>query len=636
LSNSLSEVDLKFNFKLQKHIFMSWITKLFPFLLWIKDLSNPRTIKADFLAGLTVGFVIVPQSMAYAQLAGLGPQYGLYAAFLPVLVGAVMGSSRQLSTGPVAVVSLLTAAALGEIVTDPSSYAVYAALLALIVGLFQFSLGILRLGFVINFLSHPVVTGFTSAAAIIIGASQLPKVFGIRVISSNDTDWESACQPLSLADRVANSEVGGLHTICNADQSYETIARLFEAALFYTHLPTLAMALMGLIGIVILQRYFPKLPAILTVAVLSTATSFLIDYQGMGGAIVNSINIDGLFSFKIPRFDFNAMGTLFVYAITISLIGFMEAISVAKSMAASTKQRLDINQELIGQGLSNVTSSFFQGYPVSGSFSRSAVNLTAGAVTGFSSVVTAVIVGVTILWLTPLLYHLPLATLAAIILMSVASLIHFAPLKHAWKVEKHDGLVGLLTFVMTLVFAPHLENGIAFGVIMSLGLFLYRTMEPKFTELSVQHGSIIASSFISDSDEVSQSVKLAQWSGSLYFANAAYFETKLLELIAKNNENLRYIIVDVAAIVQIDASGEQVLSSLVETCSNSGVEILFARTERLEAELFRSGFKKRFGNNRFFDLRADALKHVWQELEDSKKEEEQTQAEGLNNAIASN
>ena len=615
---------------------MSWITKLFPFLLWIKDLSNPKTLKADILAGLTVGFVIVPQSMAYAQLAGLGPQYGLYAAFLPVLVGAVMGSSRQLSTGPVAVVSLLTAAALGEIVTDPSSYAVYAALLALIVGLFQFSLGILRLGFVVNFLSHPVVTGFTSAAAIIIGASQLPKVFGIRVISSNDTDWESACQPLSLADRVANSEVGGLHTICNADQSYETIARLFEAALFYTHLPTLAMALMGLIGIVILQRYFPKLPAILTVAVLSTATSFLIDYQGMGGAIVNSINIDGLFSFKIPRFDFNAMGTLFVYAITISLIGFMEAISVAKSMAASTKQRLDVNQELIGQGLSNVTSSFFQGYPVSGSFSRSAVNLTAGAVTGFSSVVTAVIVGVTILWLTPLLYHLPLATLAAIILMSVASLIHFAPLKHAWKVEKHDGLVGLLTFVMTLVFAPHLENGIAFGVIMSLGLFLYRTMEPKFTELSVQHGSIITSSFISDSDEVSQSVKLAQWSGSLYFANAAYFETKLLELIAKNNEKLRYIIVDVAAIVQIDASGEQVLSSLVETCSNSGVEILFARTERLEAELFRSGFKKRFGNNRFFDLREDALKHVWQELEDSKNEEEQAQAEELNDAIASN
>jgi SulP family sulfate permease len=602
---------------------MSWITKLFPFLLWIKDLSNPKTLKADILAGLTVGFVIVPQSMAYAQLAGLGPQYGLYAAFLPVLVAAVMGSSRQLSTGPVAVVSLLTAAALGEIVTDPSSYAVYAALLALIVGLFQFLLGVLRLGFVVNFLSHPVVTGFTSAAAIIIGASQLPKVFGIRVISSNDSDWVSACQTLSIPERIESGDVGGLHTICNADQSYETIARLLEAAFYFTHLPTLAMALMGMVGILILQRFFPRMPAILTVAVLSTAASFLIDYQGMGGTIVNSININGLFSFKIPRFDFNVMGTLFVYAITISLIGFMEAISVAKSMAASTKQRLDVNQELIGQGLSNVTSSFFQGYPVSGSFSRSAVNLTAGAVTGFSSVVTAAIVGITILWLTPLLYHLPLATLAAIILMSVASLIHFAPLKHAWKVEKHDGLVGLLTFVMTLVFAPNLENGIAFGVIMSLGLFLYRTMEPNFSELSVEHGSIIASRFADDSNEASNVVKVAKWSGSLYFANAAYFETKLLELIAKNNEELKYIIVDVASIVQVDASGEQVLSGLIETCSNSGVEILFARTERLEAELFRSGFKKRFGDNRFFDLRADALKYVWQELEDNNNEVEQ-------------
>jgi len=600
---------------------MSWITKLFPFLLWIKDLSKPKTIKADIIAGVTVGFVIVPQSMAYAQLAGLGPQYGLYASFLPVLIGAIMGSSRQLSTGPVAVVSLLTAAALGEIVTDPSSYAVYAALLALIVGLFQFSLGILRLGFVINFLSHPVVTGFTNAAAIIIGASQLPKVFGIRVINSNDTEWVSWCQPLSFIERMENVDSSGLHTICNADQSYETIARLLEAALFYTHLPTLAMALMGVLGIVVLQRFFPRMPAILTVAVVSTAASFLIDYEAMGGAIVNSIDIDGLFSFKIPSFDFNAMGTLFIYAITISLIGFMEAISVAKSMAATTKQRLDVNQELIGQGLSNIASSFFQGYAVSGSFSRSAVNLTAGAVTGFSSVVTAIIVGLTILWLTPLLYHLPQATLAAIILMSVVNLVHFSPLRHAWKVEKHDGWVGLLTFIMTLIFAPHLENGIAFGIIMSLGLFLYRTMEPNFTELSVQKGSIIASRFIDDTTEVSNAVKIAKWSGSLYFANAAYFETKLLELISKNEE-LKYIIVDVASIVQVDASGEQVLRNLVESCSDSGVEILFARTDRLEAELYRSGFKKRFGENRFFDLRADALKHVWQELEANEQEQE--------------
>ena len=172
-------------------------------------------------------------------------------------------------------------------------------------------------------------------------------------------------------------------------------------------------------------------------------------------------------------------------------------------------------------------------------------------------------------------------------------------------------------------------------MIMSLGLFLYRTMEPNFSELSVEHGSIIASRFADDSNEASNIVKVAKWSGSLYFANAAYFETKLLELIAKNNEELKYIIVDVASIVQVDASGEQVLSGLVETCSNSGVEILFARTERLEAELFRSGFKKRFGDNRFFDLRADALKYVWQELENSKNEDNQAQVEGLNDAAVS-
>jgi SulP family sulfate permease len=188
---------------------MTWLTRLFPFLLWIKDLSNPKNLKADVVAGATVAFVLIPQSMAYAQLAGLGPEYGLYASFLPVLIGAMMGSSRQLSTGPVAVVSLLTAAALGEIVTDPSSYAVYAALLALIVGIFQFSLGVLRLGFVINFLSLPVVTGFTNAAAIIIGASQLPKVFGIRVINSNDSDWESSCQPLTIIERIENIDVNG-------------------------------------------------------------------------------------------------------------------------------------------------------------------------------------------------------------------------------------------------------------------------------------------------------------------------------------------------------------------------------------------------------------------------------------------
>ena len=614
---------------------MNWALKLFPFLYWIKELKNPRVLKADTVAGVTVAMVIVPQSMAYAQLAGLGPQYGLYASFLPVMIAALMGSSRQLSTGPVAVVSLLTAAALGEIVTDTSSYVVYASLLALIVGLFQFTLGVLRMGFITNFLSHPVISGFTNAAAIIIGASQLSKVLGIRIINSSDTDWVSACQPLSLIERLESAGGRGLHTICNADQNYETIWRLFEAAIYYAHLPTVAMAVMSIIVMVVLKRFFPRAPSILTVVVISTAVSFLIGYEGMGGAIVSSIEVSGVFSFQIPSFDFKVMGTLFVYAITISLIGFMEAISVAKSMATKTKQRLDVNQELIGQGLSNVVSSFFQGYAVSGSFSRSAVNSSAGAVTGFSSVVTAAIVGLTLLWLTPLLYHLPQATLAAVIVMAVLHLINFAPIKHAWKVEKHDGVVGALTFVLTLIFAPHLENGIAFGVIMSLGLFLYRTMQPRFSEFSARDGSKFFISVTDNDEDESKdesinAVKIVKFSGSLYFANAAYFENKILELIAKNREQLKYIIVDVTGINQIDASGEEVLSSLVELCSISGIEILFARAEGIEAVLRRSGFKRKFGEGRFFNRRAEALRFAWQEIEgEGEGEEVETSPETL-------
>ncbi len=606
---------------------MNWALKLFPFLYWIKELKNPRVLKADFIAGVTVAMVIVPQSMAYAQLAGLGPQYGLYASFLPVMIAALMGSSRQLSTGPVAVVSLLTAAALGEVVTDTSSYVLYASLLALIVGLFQFTLGVLRMGFITNFLSHPVISGFTNAAAIIIGASQLSRVLGIRVINSSDTDWVSACQPLTLMERLETAGGRGLHTICNADQNYETIWRLIEAAIYYAHMPTVAMAVMSIIVMVVLKQFFPRVPSILTVVVISTAVSFLIGYEGMGGAIVSSIDISGVVSFQIPSFDFKVMGTLFVYAITISLIGFMEAISVAKSMATKTKQRLDVNQELIGQGLSNVVSSFFQGYAVSGSFSRSAVNSSAGAVTGFSSVVTAVIVGLTLLWLTPLLYHLPQATLATIIIMAILHLINFAPIRHAWKVEKHDGVVGALTFVLTLIFAPHLENGIAFGIIMSLGLFLYRTMQPRFSEFSARDGSKFFISVTDNDEDESKdesvnAVKIVKFSGSLYFANAAYFENRMLELIAKNREQLKYIIVDVTGINQIDASGEEVLSSLVELCSISGIEILFARAEGIEAILQRSGFIRKFGEGRFFNRRAEALRFAWQEIEGESEEVE--------------
>jgi SulP family sulfate permease len=571
---------------------MDKIAKFLPFLAWIHEIKDKDILKADLVAGLTVALVLVPQSMAYAQLAGLAPQYGLYASFLPVMIAALMGSSRQLGTGPVAVVSLLTAAAIPTIIPDGAdmvTYAAYASLLAFLVGIFQFALGALKLGFVINFLSHPVVVGFTNAAAIIIGTSQLNKVFGV-------------------------SKGEGEHTY---EQVWGTIAN----AAADTHMVTLLIAVLAFAIMISVKNYAPKLPGVLIAVAVTTIISYVMgfgisaDEGGFGGAIVGAIP-EGLPPLVVPMLDFSVINQMIVVAITIGLIGFMEAISIAKAMAAQTKQRLDADQELMGQGLANVVSSFFQGYAVSGSFSRSAVNISAGAVTGFSSVVTAVIVGITLVFLTPLLYHLPQATLAAVIIMAVINLIKFAPIMHAWKVEKHDAIVAVTSFVLTLLFAPHLENGIVIGVILSLALFLYRTMEPRFTELSAHDGSSILVNALDNELDRCEVVSIVKYSGSLYFGNAGYFEDKILKLIADKQECLKYVIVDMAGINQIDASGEEVLSGLLDRCSAGGVEILFARTEGIEKVLERSGFMDKFGKDRFYDRRTDALRFAWKELGD--------------------
>ena len=563
---------------------MKRLAKLFPFLSWISELKNPDILRADVIAGLTVALVLVPQSMAYAQLAGLPPQYGLYASFLPVMIAALMGSSRQLGTGPVAIVSLLTAAALQPYATNPETYVTYAALLAFMVGIFQFMLGSFKLGFIINFLSHPVVVGFTNAAAIIIGASQLDKIFGV-------------VKP-------------------EAAQTYEQVWGVLVNAYGGTHLMTLSMAILAFIIIIAVKKYTPKLPAVLLSVTITTVISWLTGFhENFGGAIVGSIP-EGLPSIVMPNFDLSIMSSMVVTAVTIGLIGFMEAISIAKAMAAQTKQRLDADQELMGQGIANVVSCFCQGYAVSGSFSRSAVNISAGAKTGFSSVVTAIIVGITLLWLTPLLFHLPQATLAAVIIMAVVNLIKFHPIKHAWKVEKHDAIVSVVAFVLTLLFAPHLENGIVIGVILSLGLFLYRTMEPRFTELSAHDGSTMFVNALDNDLNRCEVVSIVKYSGSLYFANAGYFEDRILRLIADKQEHLKYIIVDMAGINQIDASGEEALTGLLDRCSANGVEILFARMEGIESTLIRSGFVDRFGKNRFYERRTDALRYAWKELGD--------------------
>ncbi|QVL51290.1 MAG: sulfate permease [Thiocapsa sp.] len=557
--------------------------RFFPFLAWVGELRHPRTLRADLIAGITVALVLVPQSMAYAQLAGLPVQYGLYAAFLPPIVAALFGSSRQLSTGPVAVVSLMTAAAIGPLVaTNPEGYVAYAVLLAFMVGIFQLMLGLLRLGVLVDFLSHPVVVGFTNAGALIIATSQIGKLFGVSV--------------------------------SGFEHHYETVWYTVQAAMTQTHLPTLWMGLLAIVVLFGLRSVAPKAPSVLIAVAATTLLAYFTGFQEAGGRVVGEIPV-GLPGMTLPSLDWPVMVSLITAAVTIALIGFMEAMSIAKVMAARSRQRLDANQELVGQGLSNIVSGAFSGYPVSGSFSRSAVNFNAGAVTGFASVVAGLAVAAALLWLTPLLYHLPQATLAAVIIMAVVSLFKIAPIIHAWKAEPTDGVVAVVTFGLTLLFAPHLDQGILAGVGLSLILFLFRTMRPRFAVLSrYEDGTMrdIAVHHLPTSPKIS----IVRFDGSLYFANAGYFETRVLAVVADNPE-LEFIIVDGEGINQLDATGEEVLHHLAERLRERGIEILVARMKKQFMDTIRrTGLIHIMGEDHFFSRVTYALNYAWDRLGD--------------------
>jgi SulP family sulfate permease len=564
-----------------------WKGRLLPFSRWIGELKKPDVLQADLIAGITVALVLVPQSMAYAQLAGLPPYYGLYASFLPGIIAALFGSSRQLATGPVAVVSLMTASALEPIAgANPELYITYAIMLALMVGIFQIGLGLLRLGVLVNFLSHPVVIGFTNAAAIIIGTSQLGKLFGVSVEK--------------------------------AEHTYETVFNTVVESFNNTHLETMLMALLALGIMIAMKRWIPRAPNVLTAVVVTTLISWLTGFVDMGGAVVGSIPV-GLPAMAMPVLDFQTMGQLLSVTVAIGIIGFMEAISVAKAMAAKTRQRIDANQELVGQGLGNVVSSFSQGYAVSGSFSRSAVNFSAGARTGFSAVITGVVVGVTLLWLTPLLFHLPQATLAAVIIMAVINLIKLEPIKHAWKVQRHDAAVAIATFALTIIWAPHLDKGILVGVLLSLMLFLYRSMAPRVAVLSRDPDGTLRDAEVRKL-ETCRNISLIRFDGSLYFANTGYFEDKILERVALKPD-LKFVIIDAEGINEIDATGEEMLGQLTERLREAGVELLIARAKKQLWDTFeRTGLMDVLGRDHMFALRTHAFNYAWDRLGDNHAE----------------
>ena len=562
--------------------------RLLPFMSWIGNCTKPKVLQADIIAGITVALVLVPQSMAYAQLAGLPPYYGLYASFLPGIVAALFGSSRQLATGPVAVVSLMTAAALEPLALSPELYVAYALTMALMVGIFQLSLGVLRLGVLVDFLSHPVVIGFTNAAAIIIGTSQLSKIFGV-------VDF------------------------AKGEHQYETIWNVIVAATTDTHMLTLVMGLLAIGIMVALKKLAPKAPNVLIAVVVTTILSATMGFAEQGGRVVGEVPA-GITMPALPTgIQWDVLVQLMSTAVIIAIIGFMEAISIAKAMATQTRQRLDPNQELIGQGLGNLVSGLFQGYAVSGSFSRSAVNISAGAVTGLSSIVTGAVVGITLLFLTPLLYHLPQATLAAVIMMAVINLVKIKPIMHAWKVQPHDGMVAIVTFLLTLIVAPHLETGIVVGVILSLGLFLFRTMRPNIAVLSRHTDGTLRDAEVAKL-ETCDNISVIRFDGPLYFANTGFFVDTILDRVAKKPD-LKFVVIDAEGINEVDATGEEMLNELVTRLEALNIELLISRVKKPVMDILkRSGFVEHWGRDKFFRLRTHAFNYAWGMLEEGHKD----------------
>lgn len=551
---------------------------LFPFLRWLPEVRQPGVLRRDIVAGITVATVLVPQAMAYARLAGLPPVYGLYGAFLPPVVAAFWGSSRHLATGPVAMASLISAAAISSLATPGTDdYIGYSITLALLVGVIRVLLGVFRLGVLVNLLSSPVVAGFTNAAALIIASSQVHHALGV------------------------SAERGSLHL--------ETVWNVVRAAWQGPHLFTMGMAAIAAALLFLLRSRFEKV-------LIAVAITTVIAWQtGYDGNIVGDIP-QGLPAFAVPAIDVHVIVQLLPWAFILTLIGLMEAMSIAKTIATRSKQTIDVNQELVGQGVSNVVGGFFGSYTVSGSFSRSAINFSTGAATGLSSAVTSVVVMLTLLFLTPLFYYLPQATLAMIIILAVLSLFSLEPIRQAWRASRADGVVAVVTFVVTLALAPGLHWGILAGVGLSLVTYLYRTMRPHVAYLSRHADGALVDAEAHDL-ALDPRIAIIRFDGRLYFGAASYFEDKVLEALSRFPD-LRYLVLDTGAINHIDATGIQTLRRVVQDLHGIGIEVHVTRVkDRIFRQLERTGLVDLIDAEHFHDWNQHALEHLWDQMEPS-------------------
>lgn len=549
--------------------------KYLPIAAWLPHYSKDQW-KGDLSAGLTVGVMLIPQGMAYAMIAGLPPIYGLYASTIPILLYAIFGTSRQLAVGPVAMVSLLTAAGIGAMAEGGTeTYIQLAITVAFLVGAMQFLLGLFRMGFIVNFLSHPVVSGFTSAAALIIGIGQLKHLMGVKLPESHHV--------------------------------HEILITAFQNA-GDTNLTALGIGLAGIAIILGIKRINKAIPGQLLAVIFGILTVWIF---GLGEQIKIVGEVPGgLPSFSLPTFSLETWQALLPTVLTIALVSFMESIAVAKAIQAKHKNyKIDANQELIGLGLANLGGSFFQSFPTTGGFSRTAVNDQAGAKTGMASIISAGLIVLTLLFLTPLFYYLPNAILSSVIMVAVFGLIDFKEPLHLWHSNRTDFAMLIATFIATLSLG--IEQGIAVGVVLSLVMLIYRTTRPHVAVLGRIPGTGIYRNIERfEKAEQRADVLVLRFDAQLYFANINYFRDIVDEWAAKKNGNLRLVVINGESINYADSSAIHALHDIVEEYRKLGADWYFAGVKGPVRDAFaKSGLMKYIGEDNFYLTVQEAVDH---------------------------
>lgn len=686
---------------------------VFPFLRWFP--MSRDSLRGDVLAGITVALIVIPQGMAYAQLAGLPVVYGLYASFIPVMIAALWGSSSQLHTGPVAMLSLMSAAAVIPFATPGSaSFIELSIMLALMVGVLRLALGLFKLGAIVNLLSSPVVVGFTNAAALIIGLSQLSKIIGVpfprsdfyladlwRVVQQiGETHWPTLVFALAAyfiidglkrvsplipgvliavlattawsafigfeqKTTVAIEQIQDVQTVETIQSYRQTELRIKALTALIAERSREATRLEQIGGMEAMKeaaelsasvRLFQyeldqarshnnarqiELHAIRLEGAPIAAGPMLLFAKGdvpdglardgrvwhvvsardgrvtlsAGGTVVGEIP-EGLPGLSVPTLHWDLIWSLLPAAIVMALIGFMEATSISKAIATTTGQRIDASKELIGQGLANIVGSFFGSYTVSGSFSRSAVAAKTGAQTGLFAIISALAVMLVLLFFTDYLYSLPQSVLAVIVMTAVFGLIRVAPLVHAWKVDRGSAIVGLVTFVATLLMAPAIANGILLGIALTVVLYLFKSMRPRAEIVARKPNGTLGGIAAHGLEPISESVVPIRFDGSLIFSTVAYFEDIVLEATA-DFPRARAILIIGSSINAIDASGEEKVREVAKQLQDAGVELYFSGLKHQIMSVFeRTGLVDRLGRERFFPHKEEALRALLERYAD--------------------